>query len=120
MEKIIRVDEWSDFISKFNKNNIARPTRLQEFDKMGAQTVEHGMAFNGLDLLTKGEDAPCIEIVLGGEKEGSKHLTHRVSNVTQVALKLDDAGKEEVLEIENETGDKLLLNFESFTEIENI
>ncbi len=118
MDKIINKDEWADFFIKFNKNNSSRATRLREFDEMGAQTIEHGLPLGGLDLQMKGEDSPIVEIILGGQQHGQKHLTHSVSHVTQVAVKFDDAGREEILEIENEEGAKVLLSFESMAEIE--
>ncbi len=120
MDKIINKDEWADFFARFNKINSSRATRLREFDKMGAQTVEHGLPLSGLDLQNKGEDSPIVEIILGGEKPGQKHLTHSISHVTQVAVKFDDAGREEVLEIENEQGAKVLLSFEAMAEIEGV
>ncbi|NIS07316.1 MAG: hypothetical protein GWO07_00805 [Candidatus Dadabacteria bacterium] len=118
MDKIINIDEWADFFSKFNKINSSRATHLREFDEMGAQTLEHGLPLGGLDLQLKGEGSPIVEIILGGQKPGQKHLTHSVSNATQVAVKFDDSGREEILEIENEQGTKVLLSFESMAEIE--
>ncbi len=99
--------------------NSSRATRLSAFDEMGAQTIEHGLPLGGLDLQTKGEGSPVVEIILGGEKPEQKHLTHSISDVTQVAVKFDNAGREEILEIENEKGAKVLLSFEPMTKIES-
>ncbi|HSG31987.1 MAG TPA: DUF5335 family protein [Thermodesulfobacteriota bacterium] len=118
MNEVITKNKWADFFNKFNNINSSRATCLKEFDEMGAQTVEHGLPLSGLDLQLKGEGSPVVEIMLGGERPGQKHLTHSISNVTQVAVKFDDAGREEVLEIENEQGAKVLLSFESMAEIE--
>ncbi|NIP38598.1 MAG: hypothetical protein GWO07_06900 [Candidatus Dadabacteria bacterium] len=117
MDKVINQDEWEDFFNKFNKINSSRATRLSAFDELGAQTIEHGLSLSGLDLQTKGQDSPIVEIILGREKPEQKHMTHSISNVTQVAVKFDDAGREEVLEIENEKGAKVLLSFESMAEV---
>jgi hypothetical protein len=119
MDKILNKDEWADFFTQFNKINSSRATRLREFDEMGAQTVEHGLPLGGLDLQMKGEGSPVVEIMLGGQQPGQKHLSHSISKVTQVAVKFDDAGREEILEIENEEGAKVLLSFESMAEIES-
>ena len=86
MDKIVNIDEWADFFPKFNKINMSRATCLREFDKMGAQTVEHGLPLGGLDLQKTGEGSPIVEIMLGGQKPGQKHLTHSVSNVRMVYI----------------------------------
>lgn len=119
MDKIINKDEWADFFTKFNNINSSRATRLKEFDEMGAQIVEHGLPLGGLDLQMKGKGSPIVEIILGGQQPGQKHMSHSISHVTQVAVKFDDTGREEILEIENDKGVKVLLSFESMAEIES-
>jgi hypothetical protein len=84
---------------------------------MGAQTEERGLPLGGIDLETKGTEAPRVEIMLGGHGPQQRHLTHTITNVQRVYVKIGEGNIDEVLEIENQKGIKTLLHFENFEEI---
>lgn len=117
MERNIDIDQLEGFVKEFTNNNLSRPTRLEIFDEMGAQTEEHGLPLKGIDLETKGAEAPRVEIMLGGEGTEARHLAHTITNVKRVYLKIGEDNRDEVLEIESEKGVKTLLHFEHLEEI---
>ena len=84
---------------------------------MGAQTEERGLPLGGIGLEMKGAGAPRVEIMLGGQGPEQRHLTHRITNVQRVYLKIGESNIDEVLEIESQKGVKTLLHFESLEEI---
>jgi hypothetical protein len=84
---------------------------------MGAQTEERGLPLGGIDLETKGTEAPRVEIMLGGQGPEQRHLTHTITNVQRVYVKIGEGNIDEVLEIESRKGTKTLLLFETLEEI---
>lgn len=117
MERNIELDQLEEFFKEFTNNNISRPTRLEVFDEMGAQTQEHGLPLKGIDLEMKGDYAPRVEIMLGGLSTGEPHLTHTIIGVKRVYVKIGGDNRDEVLEIESQKGIKTLLHFETLEEI---
>jgi hypothetical protein len=117
MQRNIDLDQLESFLKEFTKNNLSRPTRLEVFDEMGAQTQEHGLPLKGIDLEMKGDNAPRVEIMLGGLSTGDTHLTHTIIGVKRVYVKTGDDNRDEVLEFESQKGVKTLLHFENLEEI---
>ncbi|MGB7291496.1 MAG: DUF5335 family protein [Thermodesulfobacteriota bacterium] len=117
MQRNIDLDQLESFLKEFTKNNISRPTRLEVFDEMGAQTQEHGLPLKGIDLEMKGDDAPRVEIMLGGLSPGDPHLTHTIIGVKRVYVKIGDDNRDEVLEFESQKDIKTLLHFDNLEEI---
>lgn len=117
MERNIEIAQLESFFKEFTNNNLSRPTRLEVFDEMGAQTEEHGLPLKGIALDMKGDDAPRVEIMLGMQGSVVRHLTHTISNVKRVYVKIGEDNRDEVLEIESEKGVKTLLHFEPLEEI---
>ena len=117
MERNIELNQLDTFIKEFTNKNISRPTRLQVFDELGVQTEEHGLPLLGIDLEMRGDNAPRVEIMLGGQRPSENHLTHTIAKVRRVYVKIGDDNRDEVLEIENSEGAKTLLHFLSLQEI---
>lgn len=117
MERNIDLQQLESFLKEFTKNNISRPTRLEVFDEMGAQTQEHGLPLKGIDIDLKGDEAPRVEIMLGGLSTGDTHLTHTIIGVKRVYVKTGDDNRDEVLEIESHKGITTLLHLENPEEI---
>lgn len=117
MERIIELHQLDTFIKKFTHNNLSRPTRLEVFNELGVQTEEHGLPLLGIDVEMRGENAPRIQIMLGGQSRSEHHLTHTIAKVSRVYLKMGDDHRDEVLEIESNDGSKTLLRFLSLQEI---
>ena len=117
MDRNIERDQWAIFLKEFNKKNQSRPTRLEVFDQLGVQTEEHDLPLMGIDLEMRGEGAPLIEIMLGGQGADERHLTHTITRAQRVNVEISEIGGDEVLEIESEGNVKTLLRFESFPEL---
>ncbi|NOT64348.1 MAG: DUF5335 family protein [Acidobacteria bacterium] len=99
---------WSGYLKDFNHRNAGRTTRMEVFGEMGAQPTEHDLAFNGIALEEHGHDAPKLEIMLGTD---TRHLTHNITNVTQLTPKQSADGSDETLEIQDASGNRTLLSF---------
>jgi len=84
---------------------------------MGVQTEEHELPLMGIDLEMRGEGAPRIEIMLGGQSVDERHLTHTITCAQRVNVEISEIGGDEVLEIESEGNVKTLLRFESLPEL---
>ncbi len=112
MQRTIERAKWSEYFQTFSEKNNHRSTRLEIFDENGVQEAEQGMPFGGIDLDTKDESAPSIEIWLEGEGLDSRHMEHRIPLVRQVMVKFGVDGIDEVLDIESDETTRTLLHFE--------
>ncbi len=108
---------WPEYFKEFSQRNQGRPTQLEILGDLGAQREEQHLPLAGISVEDKGKDAPRIEIMLGGDGGGAPHLTHTVTRVTAVLQKLDNAGREEAIEIEDGGGTKTILLFEAVAEL---
>lgn len=112
MDKLIARDQWHEFCKEFNKRNFHRCTRLQTLDGTGSRLEEEGLPFEGIDLDTRDDASPCIEIMLGDEKVfGERHLCHNVGYVRQITAKVGQDGQDQVLEIEAIDNVRTLIHF---------
>ncbi len=120
MNEVIERKEWDDFINEFNRRNELRPTRLEVVSgEIGAQEEEELLPLTGISLETKGDDAPRIEIALGGETaKEERHMTHMIGRVRSIMIKMGADLREEALLIEDEEGTKTILHFETLPELE--
>ena len=116
MDQNIEYDQWTIYFKEFSKKNQLRPTQLQVFDQMGAQTEVHELPLMGINLEMRGEDSPRIEIMLEIQGVDAKHLTHVITRAQQVNVKTSETGVDEVMEIESEGNVKTLLRFEFLPE----
>lgn len=102
--------QWDAFINKFSRQNQGRLTRLELFGELGAQEFEQHLPLNGVTLDASGSAAPRLAIMLG---DGTRHLTHTVTDVARLLPKCAADGVDEALEIESANGEKTLLRFEA-------
>jgi hypothetical protein len=115
MKEYIDRSVWINYFNEFNRRNQSRPTELEVFGENGAQREEHGLPFAGISL-ERGNGAPDVEIMLGGNGSGElRHLTHVIANVQQITPKRGLDGRDEALEIVDGHGEKSLLRFEQQT-----
>jgi len=120
MNEVIERENWAGFVKEFDKRNELRATRLEIVGgELGAQEEEELLPLLGISLEEKGNDAPKIEISLGGEtaKEG-RHLTHTIPRVRSIMTKMGDDLREEALMIEDEGGTRTILIFETLPELQ--
>ena len=112
MKEYIDRSVWINYFNEFTRRNQSRPTQLEVFGENGAQKEECGLPFVGISL-ERGNGAPSVEIMFGGNGAGeSRHLTHVIANVQQITPKPGPDGRDEALEIVDGQGDKSLLRFE--------
>lgn len=109
---------WAAFIKLFSEQNKSRPTRIGVFEgepsNMTDYWLEDGLPLEGIDLDSRGGDAPAIEIILGNsEKSGSRAFTHKIANVRTVKIILSATGESGGLDIEDDRGATTILRFEN-------
>jgi hypothetical protein len=120
MNEVIERENWAEFVKEFDKRNELRATRVEIVGgELGAQEEEGLLPLVGISLEEKGNDAPRIEISLGGEtaKEG-RHLTHTIPRVRNIMTMMGDDLREEALLIEDGEGTRTILHFETLLELE--
>jgi hypothetical protein len=114
----IKRSQWASFFDEFSKRNLSRATRMEYFGDLGAQEEEQNLPLNGVSVEETGNDAPRIEIMLGGVSPGDeRHLTHTIARAARVFAKSSADGRDEALEIEDADGVKTLLRFESLPKL---
>ena len=118
MYKTEKQHNWSAFLRLFSLQNNMRPTRIGVFEGApGAMTdywLEDGLPLAGIDIDTRGEDAPTVEIMLGSvEKPDTRHLTHTTAKARFVRLVLSASGESDGLDIEDDEGRTTILRFEN-------
>jgi len=120
MDEVIKREEWNSYVKEFNERNGSRPTRVEVLSaELGDQEEEELLPLLGLSLEEKGEDAPSIEISLGGETaKEERQLTHMITRVRNIMRKIGVDLREEALLIEDEKGTKTILHFETLPELE--
>lgn len=117
MKQIDGRGNWDIFIEEFNKQNRMRLTRLGEIkatEMLHEYWIEDDLPLAGVDLNTEGEDAPLIDIMLGGaEEDVGRRMTHTVRRARKLRIQLTINRQEEGLEIEDAEGVTTILRFES-------
>ena len=120
MDEVVKREEWNSYVKEFNERNSLRATRLEVLSaELGDQEEEQLLPFTGLSLEEKGDDAPSIEISLGGETaKEERHLTHMIAHVRNIMRKVGADLREEAVMIEDEEGTKTILHFQTLPELE--
>ncbi|HKO41817.1 MAG TPA: hypothetical protein VJU84_00895 [Pyrinomonadaceae bacterium] len=117
MRTNIENSSWNAKLAAFGTRNHLRPTRLEV---LGADRnidsdfwLEDGLLLAGIDLDTKGERGPSVEIMLRVSKTPSlDHMTHSVTEVKRIAVDTDNS-QDQGLEIEDAKGTITIMHFES-------
>lgn len=118
MSYTIEIMQWTNYFKDFSERNAKRPVRLEIFDELGAQVEVNALPLAGISVELVGEDAPRLEIMLGGlSAEASEHLTHTVKNVAKIMTLAADSGAEDAIEFESKDGAKTLLRLEKKSEM---
>ena len=118
MGREIEQARWETFLTEFNEQNRSRPTRLGVIRMVdGVEEdfwIEDGLPLAGVGVeLEGGDDAPRVQIMLGGETADARNLTHTVRRVRRLRLGLPLRGMQDGLEVETEDGARTLLRFEA-------
>ena len=103
--------KWSEYFAEFNERNKLRPTWLQILNSNRAYSESRDLPLLGVSLEEKGTDAPCLQISLGDDHLGSRHLTHTVNGLKSLTIQLGLDGREESVEFIDKGGTASLLVF---------
>lgn len=119
MDEVIKREEWNSYVKEFNERNGSRATRVEVLSaELGDQEEEELLPLLGISLEERGENAPSIEISLGGETaKEERQLTHMINRVKNIMRKIGVDLREEALLIEDEEGTKTILHFETLPEL---
>ena len=118
MRDEIKREDWIEYFNEFSKRNQSRPTKLEVFGELGAQSEEKHLPLAGVSVEDSGKGAPRIEIMLGGgAATDPRHLTHTITRVNRVMQKLGADGRDEAIEFEDASGAKTILRFEALAEL---
>ena len=113
MAREIEQASWGSFLKEFGERNRARRTRLgvvrMEDGVEEDFWIEDGLPLTGVDFEPDGDDAPRVQVMLGGENADARNLTHAVTRVRKLSHEPDSGG----LEIESDDGSKTVLRFEA-------
>ena len=97
--------DWPRSLAEFTRQNAGRTSRLEIDDpEIGAQPVEEGLPLRGV---TYDPADDRVEIMLGDQKSGARHLTHSVAHPERLDVAASDP-RHAVLRIVHGTGQTLL------------
>ena len=109
----------TDFFKLFSDQFRLRPTRIGVFEGEPGSLVDYwledGLPLIGIDVDTKGENSPTIQIMLGkADDPGTKLMTHVVKDTRSAKIVLSADGSDDGLEIRDKKGRTTFLRFENF------
>lgn len=118
MSKTETQHNWSAYLENFSRQNKARPTRIGVFEgEPGSMTdywLEDGLPLEGIDLDTRGNTSPAIQIMLGkSEETDTRAFTRTITNARSIKIILSAGGESDGLEIEDDQGAVTVLRFEN-------
>lgn len=110
MTNEISRQEWKRFFDDISPKMLERQTKVEVFEsEIGAQVLSEGLPLIGFMFEEKADGQGAIEIMLG--KESGAHQTHTISNPNKVFYEQDKDNSDGIIEIEDESGAKTLVQF---------
>ena len=102
--------EWPAFLDRFSRQHEGWLVKLEILNPdLGAQIEETGLSLAGLTDEWDETEGNTIMIMAG--KEPDDHVTHSISNPTEVSLEQTDEGADAALSIKSADGTTALLSF---------
>ena len=102
--------EWPAFLDRFSRQHEGWLVKLEVLNPdFGAQIEEKGLALKGLTDEWDETEGNTIMIMVGNEPDD--HVTHSISNPTEVSLEQTDEGADLALSIKSADGTTALLSF---------
>ena len=102
--------EWPRFLDVFSRKHEGWLVKLEIFNpNIGAQVEESGLVLEGLTDEWDETKGNTIMIMAGNTPDD--HLTHSISQPTEVAFQQTDAGADAALAIKSADGTTTLLSF---------
>lgn len=105
---------WGDVLPRFSKRNQGRPTKLETTVQPGEGVpllAEHQQLL-GLNLVSKGSEAPAIAVTLGGLDLETPSFIHVIKGPTHVWVDEDMPGFALAVEIDSLDEGRTILVFE--------
>ena len=108
--KQIPKSEWAAFLNTFSRQHEGWLVKLEIFNPdLGAQVEQTGLALKG--LADEWDDVKGNTIMIMAGNELDDHVTHSISNPTEVSLEQTDDGADVALSIKSADGTTALLSF---------
>ncbi len=102
--------EWPAFLDRFSRQHAGWLVRLEIFNPdFGAQVEETGLSLEGLTDERNESEGNTITIMAGNEPDD--HVTHSITNPTEVSVEQTDEGADAALSIKSADGTTALLSF---------
>lgn len=102
--------EWPSFLDRFSRQYEGWLVNLEVFSpEIGAQVEETGLALEGLTDEWDEVKGNTIMIMAGNTPDD--HITHSITNPTEVTLEQTDEGADVALSIKSTDGTTALLSF---------
>lgn len=102
--------EWPSFLDRFSRQYEGWLVNLEVFSpEIGAQVEETGLALEGLTDEWDEVKGNTITIMAGNTPDD--HITHSITNPTEVNLEQTDEGADVALSIKSTDGTTALLSF---------
>ena len=102
--------EWPAFLDRFSRQYEGWLVQLEILSPdLGAQVQETGLALEG--LTDEWDEAAGNTITIMAGNEPDDHVTHSISNPTEVSLERTDEGADVALSIKSADGTTALLSF---------
>ena len=102
--------EWPSFLDRFSRQYEGWLVNLEVFSpEIGAQVEETGLALEGLTDEWDEVKGNTITIMAGNTPDD--HITHSITNPTEVTLEQTDEGADVALSIKSTDGTTALLSF---------
>jgi hypothetical protein len=106
--------DWARFLLEFNGRNYARPVRFETtlLPGEGPPLLAEHQPLVGVELDTKGSEAPAISVLVGGLEDRDPHFTHAISGPTRLLVEEEPRGLTIGLVIESRGEGQTCLRFE--------
>lgn len=102
--------EWPAFLDRFNRQHEGWLVKLEIFDpEIGAQVEETGLPLSGLTVEWDEVEGDTMTIMAGHKPDD--HVTHSISQPTEINLEQTDEGADTALSIKSADGTTALLSF---------
>lgn len=112
----IRKDCWQSFLCKFHKKNYLRPASLEICKGDKHHRPIDSLPFNRIGLQVKDKQPPTISLDFGCEGIDDWHLLHKINNVSEISIKVDERGNDKVLNFKTIDNKKAQLVFRNSKE----
>lgn len=111
--------EWPAFLDRFTRRHEGSLVNLEVLNPdLGALIEETGLALNGLTDECDETEGNTIVIMIGNQPDD--HVTHSISNPTEVSLEQTDEGEDVALSIKSADGTTALLSFRAAVSPETV